>query len=336
MSVTRNDVARRAGVSTATVSHVLNKTKYVSPDLEKAVWEAVKELGYKPNRIARSMKTQQTMQVGILVDNLVNPIYAQFIQGFEEKALEKEYFVNVCTSRERISEYFDIFIQSGLDGVLLETLPGRYAEENIHRLLDAGIKVLMFSHYGLLNNKISTIENDYTQGMALAIAHLKDLGHENIAYLNGLGGDSDRYDLRRSAYASAMKSAGLEHKSKIIDSESITPMTLEAGYQLGKTVMEKLDEISALICTNDLLAFGVIHYLQENDKSVPDDLSVIGFDDNIHCDYFTPRLTSIHASYTTLGSRAFELLYRDIRENENGYYLNPLELKIRESTKRRI
>ena len=123
MPVTRKDVAKLAGVSTATVSYVLNNTCKVTEETRERVLSAIKELDYKPNMIAKSMSTNKSLQLGIVLDNLANPFFGDIVKGFEIAASEKMYFVNICTGFHNLDNYFDNFIARRLDGIFVAAIP---------------------------------------------------------------------------------------------------------------------------------------------------------------------------------------------------------------------
>ena len=123
MKATRSDVAKLAGVSTATVSNALSNPEKVKDETVKKVLEAVKALDYRPDMIARSMSTKKTMQIGIVLENISNPFFGDIVRGFESAANEKNYFVNICTGFNKLDEYFDNFITRRLDGVFVTAIP---------------------------------------------------------------------------------------------------------------------------------------------------------------------------------------------------------------------
>jgi DNA-binding LacI/PurR family transcriptional regulator len=330
--VTREDVAKLAGVSTATVSYVLNKSIKVKPSTRDKVLNAVKELDYKPDPIARSMITKQTMQLSIVLNNVANPIYSDMILGFEKKALEKGYFVNICTGQSVIDEYFDNFVSRRIDGVFIEALPGRFHTEKVYQLVDAGINVIMFGHGGADLRKVSSIENDYIYTLEKAVQYLWDLGHREIAYLSGLSEDQS-YDLRIQGYRKAMKSLNPSAEIELcFCSSGLTNTDIADGRRMACSLLDSGKSFSAVITTNDLMAIGAMQQLQESGLSVPDDVSVMGIDGASFGEIVTPRLTTMATDYYLLGIKAFELLYSSIKENKKGFYQNYPKLVEREST----
>ncbi|MDY0288220.1 MAG: LacI family DNA-binding transcriptional regulator [Sphaerochaeta sp.] len=330
--VTREDVAKLAGVSTATVSYVLNKSIKVKPSTQEKVLSAVKELDYRPDPIARSMVTKQTMQLSIVLNNIANPIYSDMILGFEKQALEKGYFVNICTGQSNIDEYFDDFVSRRIDGVFIEALPEKYHIEKVYKLVDAGIKVIMFGHGGVDLRKVSSVENDYIYTLEKAVEHLWGLGHREIAYLSGLSEDQG-YDLRVQGYKKAMErlTASTSHELCLC-SPGVTNTDIADGRRMAHSLLESGKPFSAVITTNDLMAIGAMQQFQESGFSVPDDVSVLGIDGASFGEIVTPRLTTMKSDYYQIGAKAFELLFNSIKEDTKGFYQNHPHLVVRGST----
>lgn len=195
MHVTRADVARMAGVSTATVSNVLNSSGKVKKSTAEKVMKAVRALDYSPDMIARSMSTKRSMQLGIVLESLSNPFFGDIVKGFENAANQKDYFVNICTGFNKLDEYFDNFITRRVDGVFVAALPYKFNMDRIYNLVDKGIKVIVSGNVGADLEKVSSIENDYCKAMKEIMQYLYELGHTRIAYLAGFRKNMP-YDLR--------------------------------------------------------------------------------------------------------------------------------------------
>lgn len=331
--ITRAEVAKRAGVSTATVSYVLNKTGKVRQETRDRVMEAVQALDYRPDPIARSMVTKKTMQLSIVLNNIANPIYSDMILGFEKRALEHGYFVNICTGQGSLDEYFEHFINRRIDGLFIEALPSKYHIEKVYRLVDAGMKVIMFGHGSADLRKVSSIENDYLFTMEKAVSYLWELGHRRIAYLSGLTPEQN-YDLRIEGYHKAMESfgAGKTADELCICSRKLTNTDIADGRSLAASLLERGLQCTALICTNDLMAVGAMQQLLDAGIRIPEDISVMGIDGASVGEIVTPRLTTMGTSYHDIGVKAFELLYADIKKDTTGFYQNRPELIVRGST----
>lgn len=332
MKATRADVAKLAGVSTATVSNVLNSTKPVSPELAVKVNRAVEALSYAPNQIARTMKTNQSMEVGLLLSNLENPIYSDLVKGFEQEAQLFHYSVNICTTMDDPELFTRKIIANAWDGILIEPIPNQYYVDMLRRITDNGVKVALFSHTDFNFNNLSLIHNDYDKAMLDIVSYLKELGHTSIAYIDGLGPIAGSHEMRNTSFRKHCADLGV--RSTVIFPESQTAMTLDAGYLLGPLVLQDIDQFTAIIATNDLLAIGISSFLQEQGIDIPHTLSIVGFDDNLYCKYYTPKLSSVHADFLQLGKLCFTCLYDDITGKGSSNYTMPMKFIPRLSTTR--
>ena len=332
MKATRTDVAKLAGVSTATVSNVLNKSDKVKEETMVRVLDAMARLNYQPNMIARSLATRRTMQIGIVLDDIRNPYYGEIIQHFESMARKNGYFVNICVGTENLDDYWDNFISRGLDGAFVTALPYRYNMEKLYHLLENDIKLVVSGNINTDFRRISSIENDYVTAMGQAVDYLAGLGHEDIAYLSGLGRELS-CDLRCSAYLEHMEKLGLPcGDGLLIDGKFPYATNVQAGYDQAKRLLETGKRFTAAICGNDLMALGAMRAFQEKGLRIPEDVSIMGFDGIAMDRYITPSLTTPRVNARTFGEKAFDLLYTNIVKDTTGFYLNKLTLVEGEST----
>lgn len=332
MKATRADVARLAGVSTATVSYVLNDSRNMSEKTKKLVRDAVKQLNYTPDMIARSMTTNETKQLSLMLNDITNPFYSEIVMGFEAAAIEKGYFVNVCTGYKDINNYLDNYIARRIDGVFIVAMPYRFDMRRLYNLVDNGIKVVVSGNVKADMSRICSIESDWMAGMKTAVNYLRGLGHERIVYLSGVDREH-RSDLRLDGYLSSMKGAGLPWGDELL-CEGHPPYStgVEDGSVLARELLDSGKEFTAVICQNDLMAMGAISVFEKAGLSVPGDVSVMGFDDNLFAKVWRPSITTMAVSKQDFGRKAFEMLYDDIKNGIAGSCLRKLELIEREST----
>ncbi|HAX50930.1 LacI family DNA-binding transcriptional regulator [Muricomes intestini] len=332
MRVTRKDVANRAGVSTATVSYVLNKSKKISDETTSKVMQAIAELDYRPDMIARSMSVEQTMQVGIVLEDITNPFSGGLIRGFEKAANEKNYFVSVCTSFDKLDDYFDNFIARRIDGIFVAALPYKFNVNKLYDLVDRDIKVVVSGNAIADYKKVSSLENDYIDAMEQVMEYLYALGHRNIAYISGLGKNMT-YDLRCIGYRQMITKLGLTCGNELlIDGKSPYFTGVEEGYSGAKRLIETGKKFTAVICTNDIMAFGAMKAIRDHGLRIPEDVSVVGFDGIKLGEYYECPLTSMALEQEECGRKAFDLLYNNMTQGTVGYYKNMLHLVEREST----
>lgn len=324
MKSTRADVAKLAGVSSATVSNALNHSQKVKKETADRIFEAVNQLNYRPDMIARSMTTRKTMQLGILLENIRNPHYGEIVEHFEEAAEAAGYFVNICTGISKLDNYFDNFISRGLDGAFVAVLPYKFQIKKLYELVDHGIKVVVSGNINADFRRVSSIENDYIKAMDTAVSHLVSYGHEDIAYLSGLGKELP-YDERCKGYVGCIERFGLPcGDSLLINGNYPYNTNARAGYDQAKRLIASGKRFTAVICGNDLMAIGAIKAFEEASLNVPRDVSVIGFDGIEIGRYCNAPLTTMNVDNQRFGSKAFELLYNNIVNETTGFYRNEL------------
>ena len=334
MKATRTDVAKLAGVSTATVSNVLNDPDKVKDETIERVTAAIRQLNYRPNMIARSLSTRRTMQIGIVLEDIRNPYYGEIVEHFEDAAREKGYFVNICTGIKNLDHYFDNFITRGLDGAFVAALPYKFDMDRLYNLVEHDIRVTISGNTNAELRRVSMIENDYITAMREAMRYLADLGHKNIAYLSGLGKELS-YDVRCRAYLDCVAELGLPcEDSLLISGQKPYHTDVREGYRQAIRLLDSGKRFTAAICGNDLMAIGAMRAFAERGLSVPRDVSVMGFDGIDIGRYLSVPLTTMAVDKKEFGEKAFELLYHNIVNNITGFYLNRLIFTEGKSTAR--
>lgn len=297
--------------------------------------DAVEQLNYKPDMIARSMTKNETMQLSLMINDITNPFFSEIVVGFETAAIEKGYFVNVCTGYKDINNYFDNYIARRIDGVFVVAVPHKFDLNRLYSLTDNGIKVVVSGNTEADLKRVSSIENDYVAGMQTAVAYLHQLGHENIAYLSGLS-RKHKFDRKIEGYLAAMEREGLVcGEELLLEGKAPYSTNVEDGYAMARELAASGKEFSAVICTNDLMAMGAISAFEDAGLRVPQDVSVMGFDDILFAKAWRPAISTMAVSKYEFGRKAFELLYTNIKKGNTGYYLSQLELKTRASTMKR-
>lgn len=332
MRITREDVAREAGVSASTVSYVLNNSRQLSENTVCRVHEAVERLGYKPDMIARSMVKSSTHQLAVALDSILNPYYSEIVLGFENAAIKNGYFVNVCSGQNNLDGYFETFISRRIDGLFILALPDKYSPQKIYSLVDSGIAVVSGGIEDIDLKKVSLITSNYGEGMKLALEHLYALGHRRIAYLTTLSG-TETSDMRAEAYRQFLRDKRLDYGGDLIfHVDSAYSIDIEDGYHSAKKMLESGKAFTAVICVNDLMAIGAITAIREAGLCVPDDISVVGFDNIIYAQHWSPSITSVTHDKQEFGARAFELLHSNITQNITGYFQASVHLSCGAST----
>lgn len=322
---TRADVAKKAGVSAATVSHVINDTKFVSPELKQKVNEAVRLLNYRPNIVARSLVTKMTKLVGIVVNDITNPYYGEIAQGMEEIAHKHGYAVALCLASGDFDSYLSSIIQRQMDGIFVATTSSVVSAEQLQNLVDTGIAVVN-------GGAESEINFNYTNAMNSLMKYFAGMGHKRIGYLSGLSlrsNSNDRYLL----YREALERLGFDFNEQwAVDGMYPYITDHRSGYEAMKTLLKRDTRVTAIFATNDYMAFGAIKAIREAGLKIPEDISIAGCDDVFLAECFDPPLTTIRVPKKELGRQAMYMILNAIREKKNSTLLLEADLMIRGST----
>ena len=326
------DVARRAKVSTATVSRTVNQVATVDAQLAKRVWKAVEELGYYPNRQARALVSGRSRVFGLIVSEITNPFFPEIVQTFETLAVEQHYEILLTSTihdPRRMELAVRRMIEGRVDGVAILTFG---MEDSLLEHLRFRNLPLVFVDVGPKAPRVSNIRVDYADGIRQAVQHLAAFRHERIGFITG--------PLRLRS-AAARKAAFLGSMSEIglpVEPEYI----VEGDHRLegGKSALQKLAELrerpTALLCSNDMTAIGVMREAYELGIKVPQELSIVGFDDIRMAEFMTPPLTTIQMSQSELARLAFEALLKEVKREtplpEGSEYVLKTRLVLRGST----
>lgn len=297
-------MAALAKVSIATVSRTINGSPVVSDRLTKRVWHAIEQLNYFPNTHARSLVSGHSRILGIIVENITNPFFPELIQCFEEIAVAHGYEILVSSSNSDpavLTTCVRRMIERKVEGVAILT----FGEEEpvLDRLAFHDIPIVL-AEFRLRDPKASTILLDYTTGMREAVNHLAKLGHSRIAFLSGPHNIHSALT-RENDFRTAMNDAGLLLQRKwVIECDH----TLKGGVAGFKKLQALPVRPTAIVCSNDMTAIGVLRAAYLEDLRVPQDLSVVGLDDIAFAEFTLPPLTTIRLSRGDLARAAFEAL----------------------------
>ena len=331
-SVSIRDVAQRAGVSIATVSRAVNHISTVDPDLAKRVWKAIEEVGYLPNTQARALVSGRSRTLGLIVSEITNPFFPELVQEFENLAVAQGYEVLIGSTNyepSRTESLIRRMLQRNVDGVAVMTFG--IEEELVQKLVEREFP-LVFVDAGPALPNIRILKVDYAEGIRQAVQHLAALGHRRIAFISGPLRLRSAV-ARRDAFLKSMAQLGLT-----VPAEHI----VEGNHTMdgGMTAMEPLIELAelptAVVCSNDMTAIGVLHALYRTTHSVPQDISVVGFDDIHLAQFMLPPLTTVQMSCKDLATAAVEALRAGIepdhpKANKTEWHI-PTQLVVRQST----
>jgi LacI family transcriptional regulator len=326
------EIAKKARVSTATVSRTINRVPTVKPQLAKRVRKAVEELGYFPNLQARALVSGRSRIFGLIISEITNPFFPEIVRVFEEMALKHNYEV-LLTSTAYDSERMKIavrrMLENRVEGVAVMTFG---MEESLLDDLKLRNVPLVFVDVGPQRPHVSNIRIDYLLGIRQAVQHLAASRHERIAFISGPLTLKSAV-ARRDAFLEAMKEIGMAVDRQLLIEGN---HTLEGGEAALEKLMTLPSPPTAVMCSNDMTAMGVLRRSYQEGIVVPHDLSVVGFDNIRITQYTLPPLSTIEMSQTELARIAFEALLEDVQRkipNPKGtQHVLKTSLVLREST----
>jgi LacI family transcriptional regulator len=301
---TIQEVAEKAGVSSTTVSHVLNNTRHVSPEARARVEAAMDELGYHPNALARSLRRGQTHTLGLILPDSANPFFAEIGRAVEDAAFDLGYSVILCNTEGDLDKeqlYMDVLSKKQVDGIIFVAAGDR--TDSLRGLLRRKMPVVVVDR-DLTGVEVDAVLGDNQQGGYLATQHLIGLGHRRIACISGPSNVTPSAE-RVIGYRNAILGAGL-----MVDEDLIVrgDFHAESGHSAAHRLLDRSSAPTALFVCNDMMAMGALRAAAEIGQRVPDTLAVVGFDDIDLASYTSPRLTTVAQPKVEMGRRAVQLL----------------------------
>jgi LacI family transcriptional regulator len=314
------EIARRAGVSTATASRAINRVPSVDPQLVKRVWRVVDELGYYPNTQARALVSGRSRIFGLIVSEITNPFFPEIVQTFENLAVENSYEI-LLTSTIHEPKRMDLavrrMIERRVDGVAILTFG---MEESLLKDLRYRKVPLVFVDVGPDVDGIINIRINYENGIRQAVQHLAALRHTRIAFVSGPSHLKSAM-ARREAFRECMKEIGLSD-ALIVEGNH----QMEDGIRALRGLLAPNRRPSAVVCSNDMTAIGLMREAYEHNLKIPEDLSVVGFDDIRLAEFTIPPLTTIRMSQTELAGIAFRALLQEVERDSPSHERREYEL----------
>jgi LacI family transcriptional regulator len=326
------EIAKRARVSTATVSRTINRIPTVQPQLAKRVWKVVEDLGYFPNTQARALVSGRSRIFGLIVSEITNPFFPEIVHVFEDTAVRNNYEILLTSTvhdPKRMKLAVRRMLEHRVEGVAIMTFG---MEESLLDDLKLRSIPMVFVDVGPPRPHVSNIRIDYLHGIRQAVQHLAALRHERIAFITGPL-TLKSATARREAFVKSMNEIGITADPELIVEGN---HTLESGEAAFGKLARLRSRPTAVLCSNDMTAMGVMRKSYAEKIAVPQELSVIGFDNIRISQYILPPLTTVEMSQTELGRMAFLALWNDVqRETPNPTgtdYVLKTSLVLREST----
>lgn len=332
---TIKDVAKKAGVTIGTVSRVLNNKRWVSEECRKKVQIAIKDLHYKPQAHARRLRQKHSQICGVIAPHHTSvfhsPFFTEIMEGLEKVAADKHYRLLLHplteTARTQVS-YRTLLGDGSVDGMFV--LNAWSTDVSVRELAEANVPFV------LINGKITGHEDlpyvgfDNRGGVKIAIDHLVKLGHERIGIINGRMTTTNALE-RFQAFQENLAEHRLEFEKEWVADGDFEE---EGGYQAALSILKAIRKPTAILCASDLMAMGAIRALKENNISVPEQMSVVGFDNMEEAAYHEPSLTTVAFSAFDMGKLAAEKMFQMIAEEDMGARATVLQAKLmeREST----
>ena len=325
------DVAQKAKVSIATVSRVVNNSSHkVNSTTRKKVLRAVRDLDYRPNALAKGLLMKKTMTIGIIIPDISNPYYAEIVRGIQDRADRYGYAIillNTDRNQDRIIKHIYFLREKSADGIIFSG--GMiHSEKVLSSLKELRERVVVIGRHKV---DFSAVLIDNMGGATKATEHLIGLDHKRIGFIGGPDESTSAKD-RLSGYKNSLIQSDYSVDKNLIRKGDFTP---RSGYLLAKELIQK-GRPTAIFAANDQMAFGSIRAAKEFGLRVPDDLSVVGFDNIPFSSYFDPSLTTVEISMYHIGAAAMEMLVNLISEkNSEKLRWFDTKLLIRDSTSKR-
>lgn len=308
--VTIEDVAKLAGVSNSTVSRVLNEKEYVKETTRKKVYAAVTRLGYKPSRIARSLRANASQIIGLIISDIQNPFFTSLVRAVEDIAYEHNYSLLLCNTDEdpeKENLYIELMLSERVSGVIIT--PTREYNCPITKLLEMNVATVCVDRQ-VQDCETDSVVSDNVNSSFKLVEHLIKSGHKRIGALLG-SPEITTFRERLLGYKKAHN-----HHNLPIDENFIklgTPKEHE-GYLLTNQLLDLSSRATALIAGNNLMALGAIHAIKDRNLSIPDDISLVTFDDREWTKLFTPTITVASQPTYKMGKKAAELIMQRLND----------------------
>lgn len=328
--ITIKDVARLAEVSISTVSRVINDSKPVSPEVRRKVLKIIEETGYKPNDVARSLVTRRSYLIGVIVNNLAQSYVADIVRGIEEIGKMYGYDILLCSSyssKETQEKYLQLLDRKQAEGLFLV---GNRFDDDIIELAKSLNKPCVFFTRDVKEN-INYISIDCNAAIYEMTNYLIKEGHKKIAFISDFENRTTVEDDKISGYLKAIEDNELEY-SKI---HVVGGGKHSKAYELGKSIIKEHDEFTAVICSNDEIAIGIMDSFIDGGLKVPDDVSVVGFGNIREGKFVRPELTTIGEPFYDVGAVGMRMLIKTIKgdKTQHGLLELPFTIEKRSSVK---
>ncbi|MBW8351354.1 LacI family transcriptional regulator [Bacillus sp. IITD106] len=316
--VTLKDVAKRAGVSVSTASYSINNSPLITNDTKEKVLHAAKEIGYRPNGLAKNLKEQKTNIIGLFLSGFTGPFFNDMVEGIQDVVMENKYELVVCAT----ADTHRLLVERYVDGAII--LNYRMEDELLASLANDKLPCVVLDRE-LKNPYIKNVLLPNEEGSSIAVQYLLGKGHRRIGFIAGSQASYDG-ETRLKGFRKEIANQGLTFLEKDLIRADFTEMS---GYTEMRSYLAKAngDYPTAIICANDEMAIGAVKAIQESKFKVPEDIAVVGFDDIYMSHFFTPSLTTIKVPRKKWGITAANTLFKMLEQNFD-YEAEPLKVEL--------
>lgn len=313
MKVTIYDVAKKANVSISTVSKVLNQTGKIKQETQERVFRAVEELHFQPSVVASALTGKRTFSIGMLVPDLANPFFAEIVKRVEDVGHELGYNLMICSTdndQQKEQDYISLLRKKSVDGIILAT--GMRNHALVDELSQSAIPIAILAR-DIPHLEVDTVLVDDYMGGYLAASHLIELGHRRIAVI------SEDLTITSSSQRRRGFLKAMEDHELLTEPEwyLISDFSIDDGRKIAGELLRGSDRPSAIFAFNDLLAIGVIQVAKERNIRIPDELSIVGFDNTTFSHMIDPPLTTVAQPIQEMGRHVIELLNEKITSGQS-------------------
>jgi LacI family repressor for deo operon, udp, cdd, tsx, nupC, and nupG len=326
------DIAARANVSPATVSRVISSPHLVSKKTLQKVQKVIDEAGYRPNRMGSSLRTRRSGNIVAIIPDITKPVNAGIIRAIEQVAQSNGYSILLGDTQgleERERHYAELVEQGQADGILLFGARLPFDIDNSRPLKDQ-LPPIVNGNERIDSDQLVQVSVDNVAAAKMAVTHLTSLGHKRIAAVTGPM-DVPSSSERLQGYRDALASAGLSFDPELVVQAGYDAIT---GMEAGRTLLQRKERPTAIFCFDDDTAIGVMKLYQQQGFMIPQDVSIMGFDDIHYAEFVTPALTTVHQPLEEIGKTCINLLLQQLagKTVAPGRQFLPFELMIRGST----
>lgn len=311
--VTLRDIAELTGFSINTVSRALNNKEEVHSDTRAKILATADKLGYRPNRLAKGLRSNKTGTIGVVVTDVANPFFSALVKGIAKAARDLDYSIILQDSDEDYAgeeEAIQVLLAEQVDGILIT--PVQSQQQTVERLTAAHFPFVLVGRYFHDLDTNYVVPDDY-QGGFIATEHLLQQGYERIAMVNGPLHISSARE-RLEGFSDALNQYHVPIDESLVATGALT---VEEGINLSRSILKRVPRPSAIVCYSDFVAFGVMQAIREIGLSIPEDIAVVGFDDVRMASCLQVPLTTVRSPKEELGRQAMQLLVRMLKDNHN-------------------